>query len=150
MKCLLIVSSYHHGNTEKIARAMAEVLSAPIKKPNEVDIKELLEYELIGFGSGIYSEKHHEEILNLVDRLPMENSKKAFIYSTSSNIGPFEKSHLILKDKLKARGYIIVGEFSCAGYNTNSFIKIFGGLNKNRPNEEDLQRAKIFVLSLIK
>ena len=83
MKCLLIVSSYHHGNTEKIARAMAEVLSAPIKKPNEVDIKELLEYELIGFGSGIYSEKHHEEILNLVDRLPMENSKKAFIYSTS-------------------------------------------------------------------
>ena len=57
---------------------------------------------------------------------------------------------MILKDKLKARGYIIVGEFSCAGYNTNSFIKIFGGLNKNRPNEEDLGRAKIFALSLIK
>jgi len=101
MKCLIIVYSYHHGNTEKIARAMAEVLSAPIKKPNEVDIKELKEYELIGFGSGIYSEKHHEEILNLVDKLPIENSKKAFIYSTSSNIGPFEKSHLILKGTSK-------------------------------------------------
>ncbi|MFA6201491.1 MAG: flavodoxin family protein [Bacteroidales bacterium] len=150
MKCLIIVYSYHHGNTEKIARAMAEVLSAPIKKPNEVDIKELKEYELIGFGSGIYSEKHHEEILNLVDKLPIENSKKAFIYSTSSNIGPFEKYHLILKDKLKARGYVIVGEFSCVGYNTNSFLKILGGLNRDRPNVEDLKRAKTFALSLIK
>ena len=150
MKCLIIVYSYHHGNTEKIASAMAEVLSAPIKKPNEVDITELTEYELIGFGSGIYSEKHHEEILSFVDKLPIEHNKKAFIFSTSSNIGPFEKSHLILKDKLRARGYVIVGEFSCAGYNTNSFLKIFGGLNKNRPNEEDLKRAKTFALSLIK
>ena len=65
MKCLIIVYSYHHGNTDKIARIMAEILNAPIKKPNEVDIKELKEYELIGFGSGIYSEKHHEEIFKL-------------------------------------------------------------------------------------
>ena len=149
MKCLIIVYSYHHGNTDKIARAMAEVLNGSIKKPSEVDIKELKEYELIGFGSGIYSEKNHEEILKLVDKLLIEKSKKAFIFSTSSNIGPFEKSHLIIKDKLKAKGYIIVGEFSCAGYNTNSFLKIFGGLNKNRPNEEDLKRAKTFALNLI-
>ena len=92
---------------------------------------------------------HFRLELALVNKLPIENGKKAFIYSTSSNIGPFEKSHLMLKDKLKARGYVIVGEFSCAGYNTNSFLKIFGGLNKNRPNEEDLNRAKTFSLNLI-
>jgi len=59
MKCLIIVCSYHHGNTEKVAYAMAEVLNAQVMNPNEVDSSRLKEYELIGFGSGIYSEKHH-------------------------------------------------------------------------------------------
>ena len=149
MNSLIIVCSYHHGNTEKVAAAMAEVLNAQVMNPCEVESSRLKEYELIGFGSGIYSEKHHQDILNFVDSLPVENQKKAFIFSTSSNIGPFEKSHMLLREKLMARNYKIIGEFSCAGHNTNSFLKIFGGINKNRPNNEDLKQAKSFALDII-
>jgi hypothetical protein len=47
-----------------------------------------------------------------------------------------------------AKGYKIVDEFGCVGFNTNSFLRFFGGLNKGRPNAEDLKRAEDFALGL--
>ena len=43
---------------------------------------------------------------------------------------------------------MIVDEFTCAGFNTNSFSKLFGGINKGRPNAQDLKRAEKFAQSL--
>jgi flavodoxin len=37
MKTLIVYVSIEHGNTEKVARAMAEVLGADTKKASEVD-----------------------------------------------------------------------------------------------------------------
>ena len=59
MRFLLVVVSYHHKNTEKIAQIFAKVLDAEIKTPQQINPEELKGYELIGFGSGIYSSKHH-------------------------------------------------------------------------------------------
>jgi hypothetical protein len=36
------------------------------------------------------------------------------------------KSHSSLREKLQSKGYTIVDEFSCAGFNTNSFNKLWG------------------------
>lgn len=58
------------------------------------------------------------------------------------------KSHSALREKLTSRGYAVIGEFSCAGHNTNSFLKLFGGLNKGRPNAEDLGDAEEFARTL--
>ena len=70
MKSLLVLYSYHHNNTEKIANVFAEVLDAHIKTPKQINPEELQEYDLIGFGSGIYGAKHHELLLELADKLP--------------------------------------------------------------------------------
>jgi flavodoxin len=43
---------------------------------------------------------------------------------------------------------MIVDEFGCAGLNTNGFLKFFGGMNKGRPNAEDLKQAEDFALTL--
>ena len=40
---------------------------------------------------------------------------------------------------------MIIDEFGCRGFNTNSFLKFFGGLNKGRPNAEDLMNAEEFA-----
>jgi flavodoxin len=150
MKSLLILYSYHHKNTEKIARIFAKVLDAQIKTPQQVNLEELQQYSLIGFGSGIYSEKHHEYLLDLADRLPQITNKKAFIFSTSAIMGDAKvaKDHSLLREKLQSKGYIIVDEFSCKGFNTNSFLKLFGGMNKGRPNAEDLKNAEEFASNL--
>jgi flavodoxin len=152
MKSLLVVISIHHNNTVKIADAMAKVLDAKIKNPQEVNPKELQEYDLVGFGSGIYGEKHHESLLNLADSLHQVTNKKAFIFSTSAIMGKNKvtKDHSMLRKKLQSKGYIIVDEFACKGFNTNSFMKYFGGMNKGRPNEEDIKNAEIFAENLNK
>ena len=150
MKSLLVLFSYHHKNTEKIANVFAKVLDAQIKTPQQINPEELEQYSLIGFGSGIYGEKHHKLLLDLADELPIVTNKKAFIFSTSALQGKTKvaKDHSLLRDKLQSKGYLIVDEFSCKGFNTNSFLKYFGGMNKGRPNAEDLKQAEKFAQNL--
>jgi flavodoxin len=161
MKCLLVVFSYHHKNTEKVAKVFGRILNAQIKTPREIDPDELQEYGLVGFGSGIYSAKHHRSVLDLADRLPLVTERRAFIFSTCGapmrimerDKAEFEKhvfeNHSSLRSKLQSRGYIIIDEFSCAGFNTNSFLRFLGGMNKGRPNAEDLKNAEEFAQNLM-
>jgi flavodoxin len=157
-KSLVVVFSYHHKNTEKIANVFAKVLDASVKTPRQINPEELQEYNLVGFGSGIYDGKHHKSLLELADNLPDVTGRKAFIFSTCG--APVSltgkkfiedyaaKSHSALREKLQSRGYVIIGEFSCAGFNTNSFLKFLGGLNKGRPDAEDLRYAEEFARNL--
>ncbi len=150
MKSLIVLFSYHHNNTQKVAEVFAKVLDAQIKTPQQINPKELQEYSLIGFGAGIDSGKHYRELLDFADTLPQVTDKKAFIFSTSGITGKkkLAKDHLALREKLQSKGYLIVDEFQCKGFNTNSFLKYFGGMNKGRPNEEDLKNAAEFAKSL--
>ncbi len=149
-KCLIIIFSYHHNNTAKIAYEFSKVLHADVKTPEQVIMEELQDYDLIGFGSGIDSGKHYKPLLDLVDRLPIVDKKASFIFSTSAIQGEskVKKDHSLLRQMLKSKGYAIVGEFSCKGFNTNSFLKYFGGMNKDRPNSKDIKNAKEFALNL--
>lgn len=150
MKCLIVLCSYHHNNTEKIAKAMSKVLNAEIKKPDQINPEELQNYDIIGFGSGIYSAKHDESLLKLVDELPQVNDKNAFIFSTAGITGKSKatKDHSTIKEKLESKGYTIGNEFQCKGFNTNSFLRLFGGMNKGRPNARDLKNAESFAFNL--
>ena len=150
MKSLIILFSYHHNNTEKVANVIAKVLDAQIQTPRQTDPDELQGYDLIGFGSGIYDEKHHRAILELADKLPQVTDKKAFIFSTSAMMGKDKvaKDHSTLREILQSKGFTIVDEFACKGFNTNSILRYLGGMNKGRPNAEDLKHAEKFALKL--
>ncbi len=155
VKSLVVVFSYHHKNTEKIASVIAKVLDAPVKTPQQVNPEEILEYGLIGFGSGIYSAQHHTSLLDLAVNLPQANGRKAFIFSTfGAPVALFKgerltefvhNNHGALREKLQSRGYSVIDEFACAGFNTNSFLTYFGGLNKGRPGAEDFRHAEEFA-----
>ncbi|HOW34297.1 MAG TPA: flavodoxin family protein [Methanoregulaceae archaeon] len=143
MKILIVYMSYHHMNTEKIARAMAEVTGATLSKADEVDPGDLAGYDLIGFGSGIYGGKHHTSILALADEMPpME--KPVFLFSTSG--GYKEEFHTPLRRKVITKGCTIINEFHCPGEAT--FLK-FIRVNKGRPDEQDLENARIFAKGLL-
>jgi flavodoxin len=158
MKSLLVLFSYHHKNTEKIAHVIATVLGAPVKTPQQVNPDGIPEYDLIGFGSGIYGAKNHKSLLDLAEKLPHANGRKAFIFSTfGAPVGLYKgerlrefirNNHAALREKLLSKGYTVIGEFGCPGLNTNSFLKFFGGLNKGRPNAEDLRHAEEFAHNL--
>ena len=153
-KVLVISFSFHHMNTEKIARAIANVFDAELKMPQQVNPEELEEYGLIGFGSGIDSQKHHRSLLDLVDGLPKVFDRNAFIFSTSgmaqqsTMINTKYDQHLTLRRKLRSKGYTVIGEYNCLGWNTNGFLKLFGGMNKGRPDDKDLRNAEEFARGL--
>jgi len=152
MKSLIVCYSFHHNNTQKVAEAMAKVLDAQVKTPQQTNPEQLQQFDLVGFGSGIYAEKHHESLLELADKLPQVTDKKAFIFSTSF-VGVdslvfgriTSKFHTALREKLQSKGYTVVDEFNCRGFNTNGIYGRFGGMNKGRPNVEDLKNAKEFA-----
>ena len=156
LRSLVVVFSYHHNNTEKIANACANVLGARVKTPRQVLPEEIAEYDLIGFGSGIYSATFHPSLLDLADRLPQGAGKKTFLFSTYGAPavaagGDFvRKNHSQIREKLQEKGYTVSGEFGCAGWNTNSFLKYLGGLNKGRPNADDLKNAEAFAREMMK
>lgn len=147
MNAIIVYVSIHHKNTEKIARAIAEVLSAELVKPWEITPEELLKYDLIGFGSGIYYWKHHRALFKLINNLPWMEGRKAFIFSTAGINIPFI-NHRKLRKALKKKGFKIVGEFSCRGWDTNGWLAKIGGINKNHPDEKDIEDARKFAKKL--
>ena len=137
-------------NTEKVAKVFAHVFDAQIKTPQQINLEELLQNDLVGFGAGIDSGKHYKVLLDLAEKLIQVDNKNAFIFSTAALTGDkkLAKDHSNLREKLESKGYRIVDEFQCKGFNTNSFIKYFGGMNRGRPNAEDLKHAEEFAQNL--
>ena len=158
MNCLIVVYSYHHNNTQKIAEVLGKVLEAQVKNPQQTIPEDVPNYDLVGFGSGIDTGKNYKELLDFANKLPHVTNKKAFVFSTSGMpIGISgqqrleeytRKCHTTLKETLQSKGYTIVDEFGCAGFNTNKFLKYFGGINKGRPNAKDLKHAEEFATKL--
>lgn len=151
MKSLIVVHSYHHNNTRAVAKAIANVLRADIKTTFEADMNELCEYDLIGFGAGIDSGKHYKELLDFACKLVPAAGRKCFLFSTSAVQGEAKvaKDHKALREIVRSKGYSVIGEFSCLGYNTNLFLKYIGGMNRGRPNAEDLDKAMEFAEKLM-
>jgi len=162
-KTIVILYSGSDGNTRKLANAIAGEIDAVIFEPGESNgiPEDLGGYELIGFASGIFSARHHPLLLEFAEKLPEVENKRAFIFST--NGAPafgfsegdtrteeyMDNNHEALRDLLLDKGFVITGEFSCPGLNKNSFLKLFGGINKGRPNDKDLEYAADFARKLI-
>jgi len=146
-KILIICQSVHHGNTMKVAESIAKELGAEIKNPSAVTAKDFEYYDLIGFGSGIFNGQHHASLFLLLNSLKTQENKYAFIFSTASIC--YKKMHEPLRLLLISKGFYIVDEFICRGFTDYSFLKyFFGGINKGRPNQKDLESAREFAIKL--
>ncbi len=147
MKTLIIYKSIHLGSTKKIAETLGRIMTADVIEANEFDINNFDNYNLIGFGSGIYDDKFHNSIFELVEKLPSLKRKNVFLFSTAGVI--YDKSHREIRGKLTNKNAIIINEFFCKGFNKNSFLKYIGGMNKGRPNANDLKNAEQFARGII-
>ncbi len=151
MKVIIIYTSIHHGNTEKVAKAIASVLGARLFKSSEVKYKDIEKADLIGFGSGVYLSRFHKNLSDLIKDLPEMRNKKSFLFSTSGIRKNFilNRSHSNFRKILEDKGFKVIGEFDCRGWDTYGPLKLVGGINKGRPNKKDLKKAKKFARSVL-
>ena len=145
MKSLIIYVSISHANTKRIANVMAETLGATLLEPEEIDKSTLQDYDLIGFGSGIYYNRFYRRLRQFIKQLPTFQNKKAFLFAT---VGHGEAPSRPMEKLLSGKGFDVVGTFSCLGYNTWLPARLFGRENKGRPDAGDFKRAKEFAMSL--
>ncbi|MDH7594031.1 MAG: flavodoxin family protein [Methanomicrobiales archaeon] len=138
--------SIPHSNEGTFAEARADEIGADLLSVDAAASSDLAAHDLIGFGSGIFFGKHHRSLLEYIEQLPQMDGKKAFIFSTSGK-GEMElNAHL--RELLTRKGFIILGEFACKGWDSWGPFRIIGGINKGRPDEKDLEAAKTFARNL--
>lgn len=101
-KALIIVHSYHHNNTAKVAEVISKVIDADVITTTEEIKRPIKSYDLIGFGAGIDSGKHYQPMLDFADKLPNLNNQKCFIFSTSGvqGVAKVKKDHETLRKKI--------------------------------------------------
>jgi flavodoxin len=143
----VVVSSWHHGNTRKIADAIADELHADVLTVEEAYAVDLTQYDLVGFGSGIYFAKHDEKLFDLIKAKPTL-PHKTFLFSTAGNTLLWRLYHRGLRRALTTRGSIVIHEFNCPGWDSVGPFSLFGGFYRTRPNNKDLARAREFARRL--
>jgi flavodoxin len=151
MKSLIICSSKSHGNTRRVADRIAEVLDAEVVTPESVDPATLPEYDLVGFGSGIYYMTVDPRLRNLIRHLSTVDHLRAFTFFTSgAREVPLLSYHKPIRKWLEAKGFEMIGSFSCRGFDTVGPFGFIGGINRGRPDDYDLGRAAAFAARLRK
>jgi flavodoxin len=149
VKAIIVCTSSSHGNTRKVADAIGDVLGAKVVDPGEISPVELAEYDLVGFGSGVYFMALDKRLRAFVDAVPEGQGREVFVFATSGMSEPSFRPYLRnLGDQLTGKGYELVGGFACRGLDTMGPLALIGGLNKGRPNAEDLTSARGFAEQL--
>lgn len=146
MKSLIVCVSKSHGNTRRVADRMAGVLDAQVVEPESVDPEKLCEYDLVGFGSGIYYMKFDSRVQNLIRRLPDVAGIRAFTFFTSgAREIPLLDYTKPIRKQLASKGFEALDSFSCRGFDTVGPFGFIGGINRGRPDDHDLERAAAFA-----
>jgi hypothetical protein len=144
------VTRYLPERREKIAEAMAGVLGVTVLEPEAVDTAAIADFDLVGFGSGIFGMAFHRRLHDFVRELPRVEGGRAFVFATRG--GPKLTSWLYtrpMERRLRAKSFEVLGTFSCPGFDTWLPLRFIGGLNKGRPNAGDLDAARAFAASLV-
>ncbi|MBS0204305.1 MAG: flavodoxin family protein [Planctomycetes bacterium] len=146
-RTLIICKSVHHQNTAAIARALATVLHAEVRAPEHVSIDEISNYDIIGFGSGIYFGQFHSALRHWARQLPDEprSLRRAILFSTSGLSWLWRIWHWPFRRLLRRKGFAVIGEFHCRGFDTVGPLWLLGGLNRHHPDARDLAQATEFA-----
>jgi len=155
MKSLIICASKSHGNTRRVADRMAEALDAEVVTPGSVDPEKLREYDLVGFGSGIYYMTVDPTLRDLIRQLPVVDPAvdqvRAFtFFTTGAREIPLLGYHKPIRKQLESKGFEVIGSFTCRGWDTVGPFGFIGGINRGRPDDYDLDRAAAFAARLRK
>lgn len=141
MKTAICYYSRHHGNTLKVLEAMAQEGEIHLIDVTARQTVQLMEYDCIGFASGIYGFEFQPSVVKFARQYLPEGKPVFFVYTYGGAKGSGAKA----VDKIaREKGCPVLGEFSCKGYDTFGPFKLVGGIARGHPNEQDLQNARSF------
>ena len=144
-KAVIICASTHHGNTRKLAEAIADKYEVEILDATKTKEMDLSGYDLIGFASGIYAGKFHHAVISFAENNLPQN--KDIFYMLTSAMG--KDQFKSMEAAIEGKNANVVGTFACKGYNTFGPFKLVGGTAKGHPDNDDINNTLRFYEGLI-
>ena len=141
MKIAICYYSRHHGNTRKVAEAMALEGGADLIDVTTRQTVRLEEYDCVGFASGIYGFEFHKAVTAFARQYLPEGKPVFFVCTYGALRGAGAKE---LESLARERGCPVLGTFGCKGYDTFGPFRLVGGIAKGHPDEQDLKNAREF------
>ena len=144
---VIVYASTHHGKTKKLLEAIAEQEDVELLDIAANEKYDLSVYSCIGIASGIAYGKYYPQMLKFLENnLPCD--KDVFYIHTAGD--PRENHADSAKKIADERNCRCLGVFYCKGFDTFGPFKLVGGINKNRPNTEDMEQVIQFYRGLNK
>ena len=168
---ILITFFSNTGNTEKVANSMKAGLTdydVNLIPANDVDPTTLSSYDIVFLGSGVYASRIDKSILTMIKKAVPELPAKFVYFCTHASLKLYQEPFKRITDIVKKHNCEIIGEFDCVGENLgiplDTQLAMLERLPedqrekakkdrekiKGRPNESDLENAKLFAITLIK
>ena len=147
MKTAIIYYSKHHGNTKKLLDAIKSASTDEITLFNvsEIQRTDLSAYDRIGFASGIYYSKFDKRVLAFAKENTPNGADVFFIYTYGMKKPGYTKS---IEEALSGKQVHVIGAYGCLGFNTFGPFKLIGGMAKNHPNQDEIEKAVAFYKNL--
>lgn len=152
MKSLIIYCSEYKGHTKKIAEVFAKEAGAKLINIRDIGNIDIENYDLIGFGSGVYKESMSPKLFRVVEKLNLKG-KNIFVFSTSGVGMDFYNKKLI--KLILSKGGVNKGSFACKGsfvakeFTNVKLFDIMGKFSQGHPNNKDITKAEKFIKKVL-
>jgi len=135
---ILLIYSSLTGNTEKVARAIAEVLGIEPLNVRGTSPQRFEKVQLLFVGDGVYALRPSKAMVRFLRALPPLRGTKVALFGT---YGSLPTQFRLMRRILEEKGAEIIGEFACPGRDKATL----GLLRRGRPDGEDLAAARAFA-----
>ncbi|MGI6787221.1 MAG: flavodoxin domain-containing protein [Acholeplasmataceae bacterium] len=143
----IIYTSYHHNNTINLLKDAVNELEYDWHNllRDKEELIDLSKYDTIIFGSGIYYSKVHKMMIRFLEEKKEELKEKKIGIVITAGMNPkgYQRRVSNYFKKLDLENVLM---FSCIGFDTYGPLKLIGGVNRNRPNQDDVVKLQEFLL----
>ncbi len=147
MKTAICYYSRHHGNTLKVAQAMALEGEVDLIDVTTRQAVRLEGYDCIGLASGIYGFEFQKAVVEFARQYLPNGKPVFFLYTYGGAKGTGAKA---VAEVAREKDCPILGEFSCKGFDTFGPFKMIGGIAKGHPDQKDLENARTFYREMVR
>lgn len=141
MKAVIVYASMHHGNTKKLVDAISASNTVELIDATQCSEKNLEEYDLIGFASGVAFSKYYPQMLKFIEKNLPKDKNVFFIHTGGA---PVKKNNAAAKAISDGRNCRCLGTYFTKGYDTFGPLKLIGGIARCHPDDRDMAGAVDF------
>lgn len=145
MKTAILYQSTHHGNTKRLCDAIAAQYDVTLIDA-AAPLPPLEPFDLIGIASGIAFGKFYAPLLAKLEESLPEGKDVFFLFTAGSPKASYTDAVRAIAER---KGCSCRGTWSCKGFDTYGPLKLIGGINRGRPNANDLRGAVDFFSTLL-